>query len=154
MTEQELNTRGSKRNIGEELIKSLKELSAGIYGRKTTFEFQPNGDVRRVIVRADGSVEKDEMLHGSRWKILAARTTSGLSQSAFASALPPPPLSPLPPYPSLSPSPLFPSPSGPRCGRAGAWAPLRRRYRPGLAYFCYVDLRCVGWPSRGDRREE
>lgn len=87
MTEQELNTRGSKRNIGEELIKSLKELSAGIYGRKTTFEFQPNGDVRRVIVRADGSVEKDEMLHGSRWKILAARTTSGLSQSAFASAL-------------------------------------------------------------------
>ena len=87
MTKQELNTRGSKRNIGEELIKSLKELSAGIYGRKTTFEFQPNGDVRRVIVRADGSVEKDEMLHGSRWKILAARTTSGLSQSAFASAL-------------------------------------------------------------------
>jgi putative transcriptional regulator len=87
MTEQELNTRGSKRNIGEELIKSLKELSAGIYGRKTTFEFQPNGDVRRVVARADGSVEKDEMLHGSRWKILAARTTSGLSQSAFASAL-------------------------------------------------------------------
>ena len=87
MTEQQLSTRDSKRNIGEELIKSLKELSAGIYGRKTTFEFQPNGDVRRVIVRADGSVEKDEMLQGSRWKILAARTTSGLSQSEFASAL-------------------------------------------------------------------
>lgn len=87
MTEQELSTRDSKRNLGEELIKSLKELSAGIYGRKTTFEFQPNGDVRRVIVKGDGSVERDEMLQGSRWQILAARATSGLSQSAFASAL-------------------------------------------------------------------
>lgn len=38
-------------------------------------------------MRADGAVEKEEILTGIRWETLAARAASGLSQAAFAEAL-------------------------------------------------------------------
>ena len=88
MTEKDLMARDAKRDIGAELLVALEDLRAGRFGRKTTFEILPNGDgVRRVIERADGTVEKDEILQGPRWEMMAARMTSGLSQSAFAKAL-------------------------------------------------------------------
>lgn len=87
MTEEELSDRDSKRNIGKETIEALKQLKAGEFGRKTIFEILSDGKVRRSVVRPDGSIEKEELLSGPRWEMMAARMNSGLSQSAFASAL-------------------------------------------------------------------
>lgn len=55
------------RNIADELLQSARDLKAGRWGRKTTFETQPNGMVRRRIVLPDGKVVDDEMLTGERW---------------------------------------------------------------------------------------
>ena len=88
MTEEELLKRDAKRDIGAELLEALQDLKAGRFARKTTFESLPGGEgVRRCIVRADGVVEKEEILSGPRWEMMAARATSGMSQAAFAQAL-------------------------------------------------------------------
>ncbi|MBS2040851.1 helix-turn-helix domain-containing protein [bacterium] len=87
MTEDELIARDSQRNIAAEILESLQELKAGNWSRQTAFEIQADGTVRRTITRSDGSVEKEELLSGPRWQMLAARSRSGLSQLAFARAL-------------------------------------------------------------------
>lgn len=86
-TEEQLLARDAKRNIGEELLQSMRDLRAGKWARKTTFEVMKNGAVRRRIERADGTIEKEEILEGPRWEIMAARAQSGLSQAEFAQAL-------------------------------------------------------------------
>lgn len=86
-TEKQLLARDAKRNIGEELLQSVRDLRAGKWARKTTFEILKNGTVRRRIERADGTIEKEEILEGPRWEIMAARAQSGLSQAEFAQAL-------------------------------------------------------------------
>ena len=87
MTEDELIARDSQRNIAAEILESLQELKAGKWSRQTAFEIQADGTVRRTITRSDGTVEKEELLSGPRWQMLAARSRSGLSQLAFARAL-------------------------------------------------------------------
>ena len=87
MTEDELLARDLKRNLGAEIIESLQELKTGKWGRQTLFEVQADGTVRRTLTRPDGTVEKAEVLAGPRWQMLAARSRSGLSQTAFARAL-------------------------------------------------------------------
>ena len=87
MTETELAARDAKRDIGIELLQAVRELKAGRWARRTTFEPLPDGSVRRRIVRPDGTVEKEEILVGPRWEIMAARARSGLSQSEFAHSL-------------------------------------------------------------------
>jgi len=87
MTEDELIARDSQRNIAAEILESLQELKAGNWSRQTAFEIQADGTVRRTITRSDGTVEKEELLSGPRWQMLAARSRSGLSQLAFARAL-------------------------------------------------------------------
>lgn len=87
MTDKELAARDAKRDIGAELLQSVRDLKAGRWGRKTTIERQADGRIRRRVERPDGSVELDEILTGPRWELLAARSESGLSQSAFAQAL-------------------------------------------------------------------
>ena len=87
LTEAELLARDAQRDIGAELLASVRELKAGRWARKTTFEARPDGQVRRCVMRADGTVEKDEWLTGARWELMAARTGSGLSQAEFAQAL-------------------------------------------------------------------
>lgn len=87
MTEDELISRDSKRDIGNELLEAIKELKHGKWGRQTRFEVLPGGSVRRVVLNADGSIAKEETLSGPRWEAVAARMGSGLSQSAFAKAL-------------------------------------------------------------------
>lgn len=87
MTEDELIARDSQRNIAGEILESLQELKVGNWSRQTAFEIQADGTVRRTITRSDGSVEKEELLSGPRWQMLAARSRSGLSQLAFARAL-------------------------------------------------------------------
>ena len=86
-TERELLARDAKRNIGEELLQSVRDLRAGKWARKTTYKTLKDGSVRRRIERADGTIEKDEILTGPRWEIMAARAQSGLSQAEFARAL-------------------------------------------------------------------
>jgi putative transcriptional regulator len=87
MSEKELVARDAKRDIGNELLQAVRELKAGRWARRTTFETLPDGTVRRRIERPDGTVEKEEILAGPRWEIMAARAHSGLSQSEFASSL-------------------------------------------------------------------
>lgn len=87
MTEDELIARDSQRNIAGEILESLQELKVGNWSRQTAFEIQADGTVRRTITRSDGTVEKEELLSGPRWQMLAARSRSGLSQLAFARAL-------------------------------------------------------------------
>lgn len=86
-TEKQLLARDARRNIGEELLQSVRDLRAGKWARKTTFKILKNGAVRRRIERADGTIEKEEILEGPRWEIMAARAQSGLSQAEFAQAL-------------------------------------------------------------------
>ena len=42
--------------------------------------------MRRTVVRHDGSIEKQDVLVGPQWQLMAARAQSGLSQSEFARA--------------------------------------------------------------------
>ncbi|MBK5967572.1 MULTISPECIES: helix-turn-helix domain-containing protein [Thiorhodovibrio] len=86
-TEKELLARDAGRDIGAELLEAVRDLRAGRWARKTEFEVLENGTVRRRIQRADGTVEKDEVLTGPRWELMAARAQSGLSQTEFARAL-------------------------------------------------------------------
>jgi len=87
MTDDQLLERDAKRDIGGELLQSIRDLKAGRWARKTTFEMLPGGGVQRRIERADGTVEKEEVLTGPRWEIMAARAQTGLSQAKFAKAL-------------------------------------------------------------------
>lgn len=87
MTDEELLARDAGRDIGAELLGAVRDLKAGRWARKTTFEVLPDGAVRRRIERPDGTVEKEERLTGPRWELMAARAQSGLSQADFAQAL-------------------------------------------------------------------
>lgn len=87
MSENTLKARDSKRDIGAELLQSVRDLKAGRWGRKTTIETMPGGSVRRRVELPDGTVTKDEVLTGARWALVSARAHSGLSQAEFAKAL-------------------------------------------------------------------
>jgi hypothetical protein len=64
MTEKALQARDAKRDIGAELLQSVRDLKAGRWGRKTTIETMPGGTVRRRVELPDGTVAKDEVLTG------------------------------------------------------------------------------------------
>ena len=87
MTEKALHARDTKRDIGAELLQSVRDLKAGRWGRKTTIETRADGSVRRRIELPSGKVARDEILTGARWALLSARSHSGLSQAEFADAL-------------------------------------------------------------------
>ena len=86
MSDAQLKARDAGRDIGAELLQSVREMKAGHWTRKTTFEPLPDGSVRRTVLRVDGTVEKQEVLVGPQWQLMAARAQSGLSQSEFARA--------------------------------------------------------------------
>ena len=87
MTEKALLARDAKRDIGAELLQSVRDMKAGRWGRKTTIETMPGGTVRRRVELPNGTVAKDEVLTGARWALVSARSYSGLSQADFARAL-------------------------------------------------------------------
>jgi putative transcriptional regulator len=87
LTEQQLLARDAQRDIGAELLAAVRELEAGRWARKTTFELQADGQVLRRVVRADGVVETEEHLTGPRWELMTARAACGLTQAEFARAL-------------------------------------------------------------------
>lgn len=86
MTDKQLQERDAQRDLGSELLAAVRELKAGKAARKTTFESLPDGSVRRTVSSADGTVPRQEVLVGTQWQLLAARTQSGMSQSEFARA--------------------------------------------------------------------
>lgn len=87
MTDKALQARDAKRNIGAELLQSVRDMKAGRWGRKTTIEIRTDGSVRRRVELPGGKVARDEILTGARWALLSARSSSGLSQADFADAL-------------------------------------------------------------------
>ena len=87
LTDKELLERDARRDIGAELLSAVREAKTGRWARKTVFAVQPDGAVQRRIERADGTVEKEELLTGPRWELMAARAQSGMSQFEFAQAL-------------------------------------------------------------------
>ena len=68
----------------QDLLQSVREMKAGTGARKTEFIEQPDGAARRIVTRADGTVEKDDLIPAERWAVASARAQSGLSQSEFA----------------------------------------------------------------------
>ena len=87
LTKKALLARHAKRDIGAELLQSVRDMKAGRWGRKTTIETIPGGTVRRRVELPNGTVAKDEVLTGARWALVSARSHSGLSQADFAEAL-------------------------------------------------------------------
>jgi len=87
LTDKELLERDARRDIGAELLGAVREAKTGRWARKTVFAVQPDGAVQRRIERADGTVEKKELLTGPRWELMAARAQSGMSQFEFSRAL-------------------------------------------------------------------
>lgn len=87
MTEKQLAARDAERDIGAELLQAARDLKAGKWGRRTTIETLPDGNLRRRVELPGGKVIKDEVLIGARWALLSARNRSGMSQAEFAAAL-------------------------------------------------------------------
>ncbi len=86
MTDEQLKARDAKRDIGAELLQAVQEIKAGKSARTTRFEPLPDGSVRRTVALADGAIQKQEVLVGPQWQLMALRTQAGLSQSEFARA--------------------------------------------------------------------
>ena len=86
MSDAQLKKRDAKRKIGQELLEAVKEMAEGRWARKTTFKALPDGSVRRKVMQADGTLERQDVLVDPQWQLLAARAVSGLSQADFARA--------------------------------------------------------------------
>ncbi len=65
------------------LLQSVQEMKTATIGRKKEFIFQDNGTVRRLITKADGTIERDDILSD----ITATRLKTNLTQSQFAKLL-------------------------------------------------------------------
>jgi putative transcriptional regulator len=79
--------RGKKRDLNAELLRALDDVKRGKWARKTEFFPQPDGSMRRVITRRDGTVEKDHIIPAEKALVAGARAATGLSQAAFAKLL-------------------------------------------------------------------
>lgn len=75
------------RDLNAELAKAVAQMKRGAWARKTEFFQLPDGSVRRIIRRRDGTVEKDHVIPSAQAYVAAARAATGLSQAAFARLL-------------------------------------------------------------------
>lgn len=75
--------RAPKRDLNAELKSLMADAKAGAWARKTEFTKRADGGWRRRVVRADGTVEKDEVIPASA-SAQTARAGTGLSQGQFA----------------------------------------------------------------------
>ncbi len=81
LSESELLTRDSKRDLNAELLESIAEMKATPPSlRKTEFIPQADGLVRRLVTLADGTIIHNELLTTTA----SARLQSGFSQARFA----------------------------------------------------------------------
>ncbi len=76
-----------KRDLNAELLLALDEVKRGKWARKIEFFPQPDGSMRRVITRRDGTVEKDHIIPAEKALVAGARAATKLSQAAFARLL-------------------------------------------------------------------
>jgi hypothetical protein len=70
MTDEQLKARDAGRDIGAELLQSVREMTAGWWARKTTFEPLSDGSIRRTVMHADGTLEKQKVLAAKRYKLM------------------------------------------------------------------------------------
>jgi putative transcriptional regulator len=82
-----LETWEKKRDLNAELVEALEGMKRGKWARKTEFFPRPDGSIRRVITRRDGTVEKDHIIPAEKAQVAAARAATGLSQAEFAKLL-------------------------------------------------------------------
>ena len=61
-------------------IKTIDKSSKVEWVRKTRFNQLPNGSLRRLVTRKDGTIEKDEIIPSERILAAEARAKTGLSQ--------------------------------------------------------------------------
>ncbi|MSN24480.1 MAG: helix-turn-helix domain-containing protein [Geobacter sp.] len=87
LSEKELAEWENKRDLNAELLQALNDTKRGEWARKTEFTPQPDGSIRRVILRRDGTIEKDEIISAEKTQVAAARAATGLSQAPFARLL-------------------------------------------------------------------
>ncbi len=87
LSKKELAAWEKTRDLNAELSQALREMKRGKWARKTEFTRRPDGSVRRVITRRDGTVERDEIIPAARALVAAARAATGLSQATFAKLL-------------------------------------------------------------------
>lgn len=76
-----------KRDLNAELLEAVSQMKQGTWARKTEFFPQPDGTMRRVVTRNDGTVEKEEIIPENLAFARAARAATGLSQAEFARLL-------------------------------------------------------------------
>jgi len=72
-----------KRDLNVELRSSIADVKARRWARRTEFTRRADGSMRRRIVLADGTVEKDEVVAAAD-AALTARAGTGMSQAQFA----------------------------------------------------------------------
>lgn len=72
-----------KCDLNAELQSLMADAKAGAWARKTEFTKRGDGGWRRRVVRADGTVEKDEVIPAGA-SAQVARAGTGLSQAQFA----------------------------------------------------------------------
>jgi putative transcriptional regulator len=72
-----------KRDLNAELRSSIADVKARRWARRTEFTRRADGSMRRRIVLADGTVEKDEVVAAAD-AALTARAGTGMSQAQFA----------------------------------------------------------------------
>jgi DNA-binding transcriptional regulator YiaG len=87
LSEKELAAWENKRNLNTELTQALQDMERGEWARKTEFTPQKDGSIRRVILRRDGTIEKDQIIPSEKAQVAAARAATGLSQAPFARLL-------------------------------------------------------------------
>ncbi len=87
LSKKELTEWEKIRDLNSELLHALNAMNQGEWERKTEFFPQPDGSIRRVITRRDGTVEKDHVIPAEKALTSAARAVTGLSQVDFAKLL-------------------------------------------------------------------
>lgn len=75
------------RSLNAELARAAGQMKRGAWARKTEFFPLPEGSIRQIIRRGDGTAEKDHVIPSERAQVAVARAATGLSQAAFASVL-------------------------------------------------------------------
>jgi putative transcriptional regulator len=83
----ELTAWEKTRDLNSELAQALEDMKQSRWARKTEFITRSDGSVRRLVIRQDGTIEKDENIPAEKAVVAAARAATGFSQSAFAKLL-------------------------------------------------------------------
>jgi putative transcriptional regulator len=87
LSEKELVAWEKTRDLNAELSLAMDEIKQDRWARKTEFLKKPDGSVRRLVTRRDGTVEKDETIPAEKALVAKARAATGFSQAAFAKLL-------------------------------------------------------------------